>query len=87
MEIRAVNPPSTTADIEMKSFRQAVSTVEAGSVMITARGASFAWSADAVPVVEDLTFGIKHGQLCFLIGPVGRYVLSCAVSYSEAELL
>ncbi len=56
---------------EMTNLRPNVSQAKASSAMITAQSVSFAWNEESGPVVQDLTFSIQRGHLCFLIGPVG----------------
>lgn len=57
--------------LEMARLEEVESGSESNTAMINARDASFSWTADGDPVVRNLTFEIKQGQLCFLIGPVG----------------
>ncbi|TGO56919.1 hypothetical protein BELL_1374g00010 [Botrytis elliptica] len=53
--------------IELKDM----STVIHPSAMIIAQNASFAWSQDALPVINDFSFTLPCSQSLFIIGPVG----------------
>ncbi|TGO08777.1 hypothetical protein BTUL_0192g00110 [Botrytis tulipae] len=53
--------------IELKDM----STVVNPSAMIVAQNASFAWSQDALPVINDFSFTLPCSQSLFIIGPVG----------------
>ncbi|KAF7857097.1 uncharacterized protein EAF02_011330 [Botrytis sinoallii] len=53
--------------IELKDM----STVINPSAMIIAQNASFAWSQDALPVINDFSFTLPCSQSLFIIGPVG----------------
>ncbi|THV45348.1 hypothetical protein BGAL_0499g00020 [Botrytis galanthina] len=53
--------------IELKD----VPTVINPSAMMVAQNASFAWSQDALPVINDFSFTLPCSQSLFIIGPVG----------------
>ncbi|KAK6614850.1 multidrug resistance-associated protein 1 [Botrytis cinerea] len=61
----------TTSDssqgIELKDMSPALNP----SAMIIAQNASFAWSQDARPVINDFSFTLPCSQSLFIIGPVG----------------
>ncbi|EHK96575.1 putative Multidrug resistance-associated protein 1 [Glarea lozoyensis 74030] len=41
------------------------------STVMDVRNASFSWSYEAAPVVHDVSFSIRRGDITFIVGPVG----------------
>ncbi|KAF5878883.1 putative abc multidrug protein [Botrytis fragariae] len=68
-----VGPQSsdTTSDSSQGIELKDISPVLNPSAMIIAQNASFAWSQDARPVINDFSFTLACSQSLFIIGPVG----------------
>ncbi|KAF7960469.1 hypothetical protein EAE96_000149 [Botrytis aclada] len=61
------NTSDSSQGIELKDM----SAVLNPSAMIIAQNTSFAWSQDALPVINDFSYTLKCSQSLFIIGPVG----------------
>ncbi|TGO61944.1 hypothetical protein BCON_0023g00020 [Botryotinia convoluta] len=61
----------TTGDSSQGIELKDMSAVLNPSAMIIAQNASFAWSQDALPVINDFNFTLPCSQSLFIIGPVG----------------
>lgn len=63
------DPSASVSDISLKNL--APLAPRENNPVLLIQNASFGWTPDESPIVNDITFKLSKGQICFVIGPVG----------------